>query len=324
MTQFSGIHKITIPIPFPIESVNVFLLEGPPLSLVDTGLRDAATLETLRQAFARIGRKLEDLERIYITHGHLDHFGLAQTLVRISGATVFVHEQDAAKVTHESLKSLEEEPSLLGMFLEEAGLPSVYHNYIKQEFLSIVNTFSEPVPEVVTFPDGDEIACGDRKLRVVHLPGHSVGQVCFFEPSERLLFSGDHLLPTITPNPLLDLEAKARNGYQSLKTYLASLEATRALDALHVLPGHGDVFSCPGSRIDAILQHHEQRSLEVLRILENGAKTKWQLCQELFCQLEQREVFLGLSEVEGHLELLEEKGAVNRQYAGNHLMFCRT
>ena len=196
-----GVHKITIPIPFPIESVNVYLLEGSPLSLIDTGLRSEATLDALRNAFAGIGRKLEDLERIFVTHGHIDHFGAARALSDISGARVFVHSLDVSKVNHDFLQDFDQEPSRLALYLSEAGVPSNYYPFLKQEFLNTIHEFSDPLTRVELMADEDEIEAGGRKLKVLYFPGHCLGQVCFFEPEEQLIFterpraSGNHAQP---------------------------------------------------------------------------------------------------------------------------------
>jgi len=323
VTPIDGVHKITIPIPFPIESVNVYLLEDSPLTLVDTGLRSTETLDALQCAFSGIGRKLQDLERIFVTHGHIDHFGAARTLSEISGAKVYVHAFDVNKVNHDFLHDFDREPSRLSSYLAEAGVPANYYPFLKQEFLNTIHDFSEPLMRVELMADEDIIEGGGRKFQVLHFPGHCLGQVCFLDSEDQLMFTGDHVLPEITPNPVLDLVAREEFGYQSLKTYLESLRSTRSIDVRHTLPGHGEPFGPLRDRVDEIIQHHEERKNEIIHILANGAKTKWQICGKLFSQLEQREAFLGLSEVDGHLELLEEAGEVGKEKENGFLTFHR-
>jgi len=320
-TSIDGVHMITIPIPFPIESVNVYLLEGSPLTLIDTGLRSTDTLDALQQGFACIGCKLQDLDQIFITHGHIDHFGAARALSEISGAKVFVHAFDVNKVNHDFLHDFDREPSRFALYLMEAGVPENYYPFLKQEFLNTVHDYSEPLTRVELMADEDEIEGGGRKLQVLHFPGHCLGEVCFFDPEEQLMFTGDHVLPEITPNPVIDLIAREESGYKSLKTYLESLRSTRDIDVRHTLPGHGKPFGPLQPRVDEIIRHHEQRKNEIVQILNNGLKTKWQICGKLFSQLEQRETFLGLSEVDGHLELLQESGEVGWEKVNGSLEF---
>jgi glyoxylase-like metal-dependent hydrolase (beta-lactamase superfamily II) len=155
------------------------------------------------------------------------------------------------------------------------------------------------------------------------MPGHSFGQVCYYEPKQRILFSGDHILPGVTPNPVIELEARRRNGYKSLKTYLRSLAAAKALDVQLVCPGHGKPFGPANPRIDAIMEHHNERKRLILNILGDRQVSKWALCTELFPELEDRQAFLGLSEIEGHLEVLEEEGLVGENKRHGRLLFYR-
>src|SRR5258708_28405818 len=89
------IHRIIVPTPFYVGPVNVYLIEEDPLTLIDAGPRDDASLEGLRSGLARLGHKLSDIKRIIISHAHADHYGLAQLIVGESGATVHIHEWDA-------------------------------------------------------------------------------------------------------------------------------------------------------------------------------------------------------------------------------------
>jgi glyoxylase-like metal-dependent hydrolase (beta-lactamase superfamily II) len=163
-----------------------------------------------------------------------------------------------------------------------------------------------------TLADGEIVECGERKLKVIHLPGHSAGSVGFYD-DEGLLFAGDHLLAEITPNPLLDLSARAKNGYKSLKSYLNSLELTKKLNMSLVLPGHGKNIDDPLTLIDRFSMHHANRKKEILSLLSENEKTKWEISCLLFGDLQTREIYLGLSEVEGHLELLEEERKVAKR-----------
>jgi glyoxylase-like metal-dependent hydrolase (beta-lactamase superfamily II) len=266
MKDFEDIKKITIPFDLPNGPgpINVYLLLGSPLSLIDTGIKGKNTLRYIDKGLEGTGFKIEDIDRIYITHGHTN--------------------------------------SLEG-----------YYQSIKDLYA----IFAEPIDTgVETLSDGEIVDCGDRKLKVIHLPGHTSGTVGFYD-DEGLLFAGDHLLAEITPNPLLDLSAKARNGYKSLKSYLNSLTVTKKFDISLVLPGHGKNIDDPPELIDQFLRHHEERKEEMLNLLSENEKTKWEVSCLLFGELQTMEIYLGLSEVEGHLELLEEeKKVVKRKKEG--------
>jgi len=155
---------------------------------------------------------------------------------------------------------------------------------------------------------------------VLPTPGHTPGSVCFFDPQEGRLFSGDHLLEKITPNPLVEIENQdpLKRGYKSLSSYLNSLEVIRDLDVALVLPGHGPSFSNHQKRIDTITSQHRMRRKEVLNALtahdERASSlhgmTLYAISRQLFPGLKNWDVFLGLSETRAHLEMLEEEGLV--------------
>ncbi|NMD43319.1 MAG: MBL fold metallo-hydrolase, partial [Firmicutes bacterium] len=81
------IIPIVLPLPFPSpESVNAYLINDDPVTLVDPGMKSSRSLESLQQALADHGIEFQMLKRILLTHGHLDHYGAAGELQRRSGA----------------------------------------------------------------------------------------------------------------------------------------------------------------------------------------------------------------------------------------------
>src|SRR5215216_7178061 len=93
------IHKISVPTPFYVGPVNVYLIEEDPLTLIDAGPRDDSSIAALRSGLACIGYRFSDIKRIIISHAHADHYGLARVVVEESGATVHIHEWDAEAVS---------------------------------------------------------------------------------------------------------------------------------------------------------------------------------------------------------------------------------
>ena len=83
-----SIHALAVPTPFAVGRVNCYLVEDDPLTLVDCGPNSGTSLTRLEAGLAAHGRNVEDLERIVITHQHIDHIGLAQILADRSGAEV--------------------------------------------------------------------------------------------------------------------------------------------------------------------------------------------------------------------------------------------
>src|ERR1700730_1129489 len=85
------LHCLSLPTPFPVGPVNAYLIEGDPLTLIDTGPKADVSRQALETALASLGYRVEDLRRVIITHHHVDHCGLAAEIVRRSGAALWTH-----------------------------------------------------------------------------------------------------------------------------------------------------------------------------------------------------------------------------------------
>jgi len=125
----------------------------------------------------------------------------------------------------------------------------------------------------VSLNGGETISTGIFDLKVIWTPGHAPGHVCLYDQKNRLFFSGDHVLPVITPNISLP---PASDG-NPLGDFLKSLALIRDLDVKTVLPAHENVFHDLRKRVDEIVHHHEVRSEEIMATLTDGAKTAFDI-----------------------------------------------
>jgi glyoxylase-like metal-dependent hydrolase (beta-lactamase superfamily II) len=159
--------------------------------------------------------------------------------------------------------------------------------------------------------DGEHADFPGWRLRAVHTPGHTPGHLCFAEEATGLFFSGDHVLPRISPN----ISSNARGG-DPLRDYLDSLAAVRDLDPTEVLPAHEWRFRGLADRVDALTTHHEHRLTELLTaIAEHPGSTPWQLAAHLtwsrpWEQYERRMRIFAVTETDAHLRLLASRGLV--------------
>lgn len=135
--------------------------------------------------------------------------------------------------------------------------------------------------------------------------------------------TGDHLLREITPTPVLNVP---REGslfqYTSLREYLASLRKIEGLDLTLLLPGHGEEIDNPKELIQNIFDHHSERMDRILSVLSERKQTPYEIAMDLFPGVPPFEVFLGISEVLGHLEILKEKGKVRVDEKGGIDYYC--
>jgi len=292
------IFKIKIPIPFHTKYVNVYILNTGVLSLIDVGPKTSDAFSALNHGLEKLGQPLKKVKRVVFTHRHTDHMGMGNMVKKISNAETYIHESEKESAVNfyeeiDNFIKTVETPIL------EAGVPRQVLDRTTK-YYGIIKRVSEPVEIDKTLRDGDTLDFGKAKLKIIHCPGHSEGSICLYEEERKLLFSGDHILKEITPNPFISgLYMKA-----PLKRYLDSLRKIESLDVEAVLPGHGDIIYDHRAVIQNLYKHHETRKGVVMEILKGGPKTPYEVSKEMFGRLPTSETLLGLAEAVGHLEAL--------------------
>ncbi|MEF8814659.1 MAG: MBL fold metallo-hydrolase [Halovenus sp.] len=284
---------------------NAYLFaDGPETVLVDTGDRVPATREQLTAALADHDVEFADIDRIFLTHWHGDHSGLAGAIQRESDADVYVHEADAPLVAGDEAAwtALEERQR---EFFDSWGMPPADRAALER-FLDDVTLYDQP-PTVTTVADGDTFVVNDTRLEVVHAPGHADG-LCMFEAGAEVL-TGDALLPEYTPNVGgADIRVE-----RPLAKYLDTLAAIVAADYDRAWPGHRIPIDDPAARAEHIIDHHEERSYRVLEAVERLAPCDvWSVSADLFGSLEGIHIIHGPGEAYAHLDHLECMGAVTQ------------
>lgn len=302
--------QINVPTPFDVGSVNCYLIDGGRLTLIDPGPATDTAYSAIATNLERWGHDIVDIERILITHPHMDHFGLANRLASASGASVYAHT-DAQYRLERPDQYFDREQDLFRPFLLSMGLPEKFVDTVvglPEPYLD----FQEPVTVDRPLGDGDIIAT-DVPLRAVHTPGHAPGTVCYVSTSEDMVFTGDHVLAEISPNPLLTIDPNDENKRtRSLPHYIASLHALRETGITTGYGGHGVQISDLPERIEQITEHHKDRKERIADILaEKGPMPAYHLMSELFPNLPATEMFAGMSEIIGHLDLLEAEERVS-------------
>ena len=169
---------------------------------------------------------------------------------------------------------------------------------------------------------GEKIECKHVTLEVHHMPGHTPGLSCLFEPDHRLLFSADHLLEHVSPNPLIDLRPEGEPpSFKPLVTYFESLDRVRKLGVNLVLPGHATPFGNCRNVIDSLSVFYERRQTKLLDALKRKPLTVYQAMRELFPAGEAFELILMISETLGNLELLEDRRKIKREIDSDFIRF---
>jgi glyoxylase-like metal-dependent hydrolase (beta-lactamase superfamily II) len=317
---FDHLHAIELPTPFPVGPITVYLADAPgePLTLVDTGPRTDAARIALEDGLATLGHALSDLACIIVTHAHVDHFGLAADLVAASGAGVWTHGWNLPPLMDYEADRRRRNAFYVKL-LQQAAVPSEIMAAIGLATAGM-HRYARPVAVDRPLNEGDRLRLAGRDWQVLHTPGHAAGLTCLYEPASQTLLSSDHLLAAISSNPIVEPPQPGQTERpRSLHLYQAALRRVAALGVRLALPSHGPAITDVSGLIARRLAFHQQRMARVVDALRGGARTTWEVTLTLFPNLSPLNTFLAVSEVIGHLDLLEVEGMVSTQAVDGHV-----
>jgi glyoxylase-like metal-dependent hydrolase (beta-lactamase superfamily II) len=314
-----GIHRIECPIPIPQAGgpANVYLIEERDggVALFDSGIGTPQGEASVREGFRALGYKFGDVRRIYLSHGHIDHYGLAQTICEESGAPVYIHEADRQKVEHPGADWKASREAYRDYMLRLGASPEEIQR-LERGHLAIMK-LARPIERTRSVRDGEILQFRHFSATVQHSPGHTPGLTCLYVENAGILFSDDHLLERVSPNPLIEIGPEGPDQkFRALSTYLKTLEKTRQLPIKLVLPGHARPFTEPNRVIDSLLGLYSKRQEKMLEKLSQGPASAIDIVTHVFPRVGRRELNLTMSEIVGNLEVLEERGAIRRRSSG--------
>jgi glyoxylase-like metal-dependent hydrolase (beta-lactamase superfamily II) len=303
--------------------VNVYALEdGAGWALFDCGIGTEEGEAALRAGAAEAGIELKRCTRLFVSHGHVDHYGLAQTLSEESGALVYIHPADASKAVGPD--GWDGRAHLYRTFLARMGVAEG-----QLERLVAFGRFTGKYSRRIEPSRVRPLAAGERlrfrhfEAEVLHLPGHTPGLVCLWDAEHGVLFADDHVLARTSPNPFLEVREDGRTG-RALVNYFASIRRVMALEVDWVLPGHGEPFQGVRPLLERLFGFYARRQEKLLSALEAGADTAFAMTQVLFGPHEGPRLYLTLSEVVGNLEVMEDEGRVQTSEVDGLVRWART
>ncbi|MEV5495343.1 MBL fold metallo-hydrolase [Nonomuraea fuscirosea] len=308
-----GVWSVPVPIPGnPLGYTLVYAVESPkgPV-LIDAGWNHPDAWEALSGGLAALGLDVSAVRGVVVTHFHPDHAGLAGQVREVSGAWIAMHEADAALVRMINEYEAGAQADMQADMLRRAGADPA-------EAAQAVG--ERPIPPAQpdrVLHDGDLVDLPGRKLRALHTPGHTPGHICLHLEDADRLFTGDHVLPDITPH--VGIYPYDRDDIDPLGDFLDSLDRVGDLGPLDALPAHEWIFPDVAARAVQIRHHHEEK-LERLRALlaqRPQPLTIWEVASMMTWNRPWEDlapVLKGMAagEAAAHLRTLEARGLISR------------
>jgi len=287
--------------------------------LIDTGVDTADAFDALETQIKGVGLSFADISQIVLTHTHLDHYGLAGKVKQLSQARLVFHQAENALIEQRYINAgsyfIQWAQQLKHNGMPDAELPQLPRPSPAAEDPARSFTFSD-----TALQGGEILSTGLFNLEALWTPGHSPGHICLYEPKQKILFTGDHILPVTIPNvsypqPMED----------PLGKYLASLGQLAQLEVELVLPAHEHSFTDLQQRIGEIIRYRQRRLTAILQVMEDRPRTPYQIASDIPWLMKSEEdkgtsykdlaiwdKRLALGETTSHLELLRCEGKMER------------
>jgi len=310
-----NIIPLSIPTPFYVGDVNIYLIKEDPITLIDVGPKTTEAGQILREKLAANGVAFSDIRRIVLTHAHEDHCGLAkQVRDEAKNAEILVHKWETGhlfgRLARDHHKRL----------LLRSGVPAAVFDEMRELYDKIsLLTDSLDESEVVPLKDEMELEFENGSLRVLHTPGHTPGSCSFAREANRTLICGDCVLKRITPNPIVSPDpVDPERRFPSLAEYLVSLATLRAFKPTLAYGGHGEPVTDFEEIFNRYVRAIDERQRRVVSLISENGSTAFDVAQRLFPDSFGHDVhrFLAISEAIAHLDYAESEGKVGVEASG--------
>jgi len=303
------IITLEIPTPFPVGPVNLYVLFGEKITLVDTGPKTELAWKSLIYQLNRNGLRIKDIDQVVLTHHHVDHSGLlsilqqhhpkVKTLAHKATIPWIELRSDIVKNMVEFYKELYKQH---GLSVDEIDNVKKYYAYFDQY------TSAAKIDGIL---NDNDILEGNKDWKIIHNPGHAQGHISLYHEETKALIAGDHLIEHISSGIFIEPPMTTNEPRpKSLVEYKRSLEKINMMDIQLIFSGHGNIITEPKQIVDQQLMRVTQRLDKIKFFIKFEPLTANQIMQAVYSKRYESNLPLHFSEILGALDLLENQGEV--------------
>jgi glyoxylase-like metal-dependent hydrolase (beta-lactamase superfamily II) len=305
-----GVTRIEVPTPFPVGNTNCYLIEGSPLTLIDTGPKTSKSLTAIQNGLQANSYDMPEIEQILLTHGHVDHVGLAAQFVKArldvhnECPDVWINENDAIVLLNYE-NYMDTYMRAIAELIQVSGIPRSQTQMLAQDHrVGLFRSIGESVPTAHSFKDNATFKTGIGELTAIFVPGHSPGSTCFVCDEQRIIFSGDHILSDISSNPSISFGDSERIG---MMTYFASLDRLSSRDNYTAYPGHREPILDIRTRIETLRAEYADKIKRAASSLTYCPQTVYEISRAVYGDYELSSLALALAESYDLIRILENR-----------------
>lgn len=314
--QVEGVERIELNTFLNVGPVNVYLVRGDKLTLVDTGMAHEETWKEFQDALHQRDLTVKDIQQVVLTHHHIDHIGLLHRILEENPVPVYGHPNNRPWLRQDP-EFKEWQKEFYQIFYTKMGIPEgLEMGDARNRMMSIPPTdLTHEVGEGDTIP-------GLPDWKVIETKGHAQSHISLLREKDGVLLAGDHLIKHISSNALLEPPLQpGEERVKSLLQYRETLKRCADMQLKLALSGHGEPIDQVGALVGHRLYRMEDRASRIKVMVKRQAKTCFQIVQEIFPGSWEEELMLAVSEVLGHLDLLEERGQIQAREENGVLLY---
>lgn len=300
--------KITIPTPFAVGDVNSYLLKGDALTLIDAGPKTPEAWEALKAGLKAANVAPEDIEQVVLTHHHPDHAGWVDGF---DAAKLYGHPYNDLWLRRDEA-FFDYHDAFYQERLKEEGVPGDLMFWMKKMKRPLNLMGNRPLDMAIN--EGDTLP-GHPDWHVMETLGHAQSHLSFWNPEERMMIGGDHVIAKVSSNPLIEPPYNPEEGRpKSLLQYNASLSRLLKMPIDIIYSGHGKEVRNVHELVSTRLEKQHLRAMKVLDMLDRShEQSVYELTQQLFPHAYEKELGLTLSETIGQVDYLLEDGLIEER-----------